>query len=151
MVFDNVKNLLKYTKENNLIAKAMEVIGALDLENIEAGKYSVDGEKLYYVIQQYDSHKWEEGNFETHNRYIDIQLIIKGEEIITFAERKELTPKTEYDETKDITFYDDSFRGKDFILRSGDFMILEPNDGHKPGNCIFDPSPVKKLVFKVLF
>ena len=102
------------------------------------------------MIQQYDSHKWEDGKFETHNKFTDIQLVIKGEEIITFAERNSLNEKIPYNEVKDITYYDDSVRGEDFILREGDFMILEPNDGHKPGNSITDPVPVKKLVFKVI-
>ena len=150
MVYDNIKNLAKYTAGDDLVSKAMEVIGTLDLEALEVGKYPVDGDKLYYMIQQYDSHKWEDGKFETHDHHIDIQLVIKGEETITFAERKDLTVKTPYNDVKDITIYDDSFRGKDYILRDGDFMILEPDDGHKPGNCLAEPSPVKKLVFKVI-
>ena len=150
MVYDNIKNIENYTQGNDLVAEAMRIIKKLDLEALEVGKYPVDGDKLYYMIQQYDSHKWEDGKFETHDHHIDIQLVIKGEETITFAERKDLTEKAPYNDVKDVTFYDDSVRGKDFILRDGDFMILEPNDGHKPGNCIADPSPVKKLVFKVL-
>ena len=146
MVYDNLKNIDKYTQSNDLIAEAMKVIKTLDLEALEVGKYIVDEDKLYYMIQQYDSHTWENGKFETHDNHIDIN----GEETITYADRKEMTEKAPYNEVKDVTFYDDSVRGEDFILRNGDFMILEPNDGHKPGNCLTAPSPVKKLVFKVL-
>ncbi|MBQ6809202.1 MAG: YhcH/YjgK/YiaL family protein [Clostridia bacterium] len=150
MIIDNLKNLEKYVGGSGYVAKAMEIISSLDLENLEVGKYILEEGKLFYMIQQYDSHKWEDGKFETHNKFTDIQLVIKGEEIITFAERNSLNEKIPYNEVKDITYYDDSVRGEDFILREGDFMILEPNDGHKPGNSITDPVPVKKLVFKVI-
>ena len=34
--------------------------------------------------------------------------------------------------------------------RRRELLTVEPNDGHKPGNCITEPSPVQKLVFKVI-
>lgn len=150
MLSDNIKNIKKYTDGKDLVSKAMSVIEKTDLEAIDVGKYYVDGENLFYMIQQYDSHTWEDGKFETHDHHIDIQLVIKGEEIISFEERKLLKESIPHNEIKDVTFYDNSVRGKDYILRSGDFMILYPEDGHKPGNCIDKPSPVKKLVFKVI-
>ena len=39
--------------------------------------------------------------------------------------------------------------GIDYVLNAGDYLVLNPEDGHMPGICVGGPSPIRKAVIKV--
>lgn len=108
------------------------------------------GEGVSASIQHYDSIKWEDGRFETHERYFDVQYVIDGAEYCGVCGREMLGQIVEkYDSEKDITFYaDPEFCGK-VLLNSGDYVVLGPEDAHKPRCAVSSCIPVKKVVVKV--
>lgn len=121
-----------------------------DMKSLYLGRHQINA-KVYANVETYSTKDIKEGKFESHKKYIDIQYIISGEENIISEDISSLTVSEEYDETRDIVFYKDNGLGKDNILRSGEFIVLYPNDGHMP--CISVnkdiPSSNKKIVFKV--
>ena len=125
----------------------------LALKNRGFGLYD-DGQYIFndnilMHVETYLTKKKESGHFESHKRYIDVQYIIKGHEIIIVEEASALDIEKEYEYDKDIVFYKSSGRGTEYMLEKNDFLILFPGDAHMPCVCEDSPSFVKKIVFKI--
>ncbi len=85
---------------------------------------------VFYMIQEYETKDIEEGNFEAHDKYIDIQYVLNGDELIGYAPRMFLNTAEEYDASKDKII----LKGKEerHRLTEGMFAIYFPEDGHMP-------------------
>lgn len=90
-----------------------------------------------------------EKGFEAHRRFIDVQLALRGHELIRckpLAQVKETIP---YNEEKDAARYADE-PGLDAVIGNGYFVIVWPDDAHEPLLCTpAGPELVKKVVLKV--
>ncbi|RKX72847.1 MAG: DUF386 domain-containing protein, partial [Spirochaetes bacterium] len=81
-----------------------------------------------------------------HDKYIDVQVVIKGNESIGYALRSELAAVGDFNEESDIGFFGGS--GDPIYLKEGDFAVFFPGDGHAPGlTAKGEPSRVRKAVF----
>ena len=150
MIFDNIKNCKMYFSVNENFEKAFEFIQKATKENLPAGKYELDGNKVYAMVQEYDAKLDNGGNFEAHRNYIDIQYIAEGIEAMGVAEVSRGKLAVEYDETYDVLFYALDDKTQKLVLQAGDFAVFYPHDVHKPGLCLEGESPnVKKIVVKV--
>ena len=139
----------KYDLREKEFALAFEFLKREDLADLPECSIEL-GEGVLAHIQHYDSIKWEDGLFETHEKYFDVQYVIEGAEYCGVCSR-EVLGKTvrEYDPQKDITFYEEpAFSGK-VLLCSGDYVVLAPEDAHKPRCEVNGCKPVKKVVIKV--
>jgi YhcH/YjgK/YiaL family protein len=146
MIIDRLANSHLYAGLSPRIERAFQYLQQTDLQTIEVGKYEIDGKNLFALVQQYSTKPKAQGKWEAHRRYIDVQYIVQGREQIAYAHLSRLT-QGEYDAVKD--FLPLSGEGDYLTLSSGDFMLLYPEDGHKPGLALADPSVVKKVVVKV--
>ena len=91
-----------------------------------------------------------EGFLETHKKYIDVQVLINGEEMVYCDWGDKLETAEPYNEEKDYEFFKDREDKIEFKFAGGEFMILFPHDAHKPAMICGDKQTVcKKLVFKV--
>ena len=149
MILDRFDNASLYAGLNPSFPKAFEILKDKTLLKKQDGKYTVDGEKIYYTIQRYTTKPMSEGNLEAHRKYIDIQFLLSGHELLGCAPLKSLTVAEEYNPEKDIAFFHPP---KDFtkvILEPGLFCVLFPNDAHLPGCYLAVPSDVRKVVVKI--
>ncbi len=136
---------MKNPKEWDAAVKFLEdeKLGTLD-----DGRYELTGNGTYANVQRYTTKS--DADFEAHRKYIDIQYIVSGNEIIEVAPLSCVSNKSvSYSPVKDIEFYetaDSSYRIK---VSSDNFMILFPCDAHKP--CLSDgeKSEVMKVVVKI--
>lgn len=152
MILDNLKNIdfYKALGVGDRYAKAIEWLKTEDLANLPVGKYEIDGSDVYALVQAYDTVTMDKAFFEAHEKYSDIQYIISGEELMSYAPIEALTPSVPYNPEKDIIKYDDSVKGVQMKLTAGEFAIFFPWDGHKPKAAVNDvPSPVQKIVIKI--
>jgi biofilm protein TabA len=101
---------------------------------------------MYALVQEYNTKLKEEGKWEAHRRYIDLQYVVKGMEGIGYGNIHHLK-QGEYDTAKD--FLPLQGEGDLITLRSGSFVLLFPEDAHMPGMAIGSPAPVKKIVLKI--
>jgi YhcH/YjgK/YiaL family protein len=87
--------------------------------------------------------------FESHRKYIDLQLIVAGEEIIEVADISRLQVTAPFAEERDLVKYGDTPRASPLRLRAGDAAVFFPEDGHMP--CLLERGPVAvwKTVVKV--
>lgn len=150
MIFDNIKNCKIYYGLNDDFEKAFDFIKRAVSENAEIGKYEIDGEKIYALVQQYDSKLKENCVFEAHKNYIDIQYVVAGCEVLGVSEISGAVIKDEYNPEKDVAFYQDIKDATYCIAKQGDFCIFYPHDAHSPGQAFENnPSNVRKIVVKV--
>ena len=112
------------------------------------GQYHLDG-GCYMNIDSYTTKYRSNSKFEAHKKYIDVQLIVSGEEYIVVENAKNLIAIDEYDDNKDIVFFADNNKGTLFPLFKNDFLILESCDAHMPCIAINEQKNVKKIVFKI--
>jgi YhcH/YjgK/YiaL family protein len=148
MIIDNIKNAEFYSGISENICTALDFIKNNDLSKYENGRYEIDGDKIYVLVQDYQTKPISEGRLEAHRKYIDIQYIIRGCERMGYAALDGVQPSTEYDEVKDLIFYEGC---GDFVTaKQGDFLVFAPQDAHMPGIMAEKSSYVKKAVFKIM-
>lgn len=150
MIADTLMNCHKYTEVHSKFRKAFEFIKRAAEENLPVGRYDIDGEEAFAFIQEYTSNYEEDGMFEGHRRYIDIQHILCGIEVMYVMNISKAKTKTPYDDVKDIEFFENNDKAGRLVLEAGEYGIFFPSDIHKPGLC-FEGTPdrVKKVVVKV--
>lgn len=146
MVLDKIENYKLYENINDRITKAFEYLNKTDLVQLESGKYEIDGENIFALVQEYNTKSMEEGRPESHFKYIDIQYIISGIECIGVNTLTNQIP-TEIYRDKDVAFY--ACESTLLRLNQGMFAIFFPDDLHMPGIKFTQISKVKKVVIKV--
>lgn len=148
-----IKNSLKYTKIYYNLSKnlktALEFLENNNLKNFQNGKYEIQGEDIYVNIQDYQTKPQNQGKWEAHRKYIDIQFLIEGSEKIGVGEIQNYSTVETYDEDKDVEFLSTNIKTEFETLNKNDFIILYPQDVHMPQICCDVPSYVKKAVVKV--
>jgi YhcH/YjgK/YiaL family protein len=147
MVIDKIENYKLYVKLNERFETAFDYIKDNDLVQIASGKYSIDGDDIFAIVQEYDTKEKAECKLEGHKKYIDIQYMIQGSEFmgVTTLANQEAITKNEAD---DYTFYNgDSTM---FRVDAGMFTIFFPDDLHMPCLKVGKIEKVKKVVIKVL-
>jgi biofilm protein TabA len=149
MILDTIANTRLYLGLHARFAKAFEILRDKTLSQKEDGKYLVDGEKIYYTLQRYTTKPLNEGKLEAHRKYIDIQFLLEGREILGYAPLKGLTTAEEYNPAKDIAFYETPEQITKVILEPGLFCILFPDDAHLPCRQLAGPTEVLKVVIKI--
>ena len=131
--------------------KALNYLEKLIVELPENGRYEVDGDKIYINVSSYETKPVSnERLFESHKDYIDIQVMVKGREMIGFAPEEALTVTTPYNKEGDYELYamaDDIDR---VIFTEGKLAVIYPGEPHAPGLACGSPENVKKAVIKVL-
>lgn len=139
-----------YEKLHPLFSAAFAYLRAFDPETPD-GKVILDRDQLFALPQRYDTSPAATRRFEAHRRYIDIQFILTGEEVIEHAPIEWLPEVTEpYSNDRDVMFFRDPAACSRTLLRAGDFAIYFPADGHKP--CCqagHQPAAVRKVVIKI--
>jgi len=138
-----------YYKNKERWAKAFKFLRNNDLTKLDVKRYDIDGDNLFATVSEYQSKNEESAKFEAHRKYIDIQYVISGKEIMNLAPistlKEVLTP---YDAAKDIEFITVS-KVVNYKANPSNFFIFFPDDAHRPGLKDGSNSPVRKVVIKV--
>lgn len=127
---------------------AFDFLQREDLRALEEGWIELD-EGVRVSVQRYESRPAEQLDYETHEKYFDLQYMLEGTEIIGCRTREGLQVKIPYDEAADITFYEEPELGGELLMQENEFVILTPQDAHKPRCAAGKPMPIRKLVVKI--
>ena len=149
MIVDRIENAHLYASLNDRFTKAFEILADRTLSSKQDGRYAVEGNDLYYIVQHYTTRPMEKDKLEAHRKYIDIQVVLSGEESLAYAPIEGLAVAQPYSEDKDIAFYHAPDKISTVTLRPGVFCILFPQDGHIPCCQLNGLSNVHKVVVKV--
>lgn len=147
MIIDKTDNINIYTTLGTKFQKAFSFITDPELLFLETGRYEIDGDEVYAVISEYSPKNESEGKFESHKKYIDVQCVAKGEELIGYAPYEGQKVLSEYNEAKDVSFYDGE---KSFVkIEQGMFAVYFPGELHMPGIKTVNNKTVRKVVVKI--
>jgi len=149
MVFGKNGSEYGYDLSSEKFRLAFDFLKRDDLSELAVGAIEL-GEGVVANIQHYETIEWESADFETHDRNFDIQYVIEGEEYCGVCSRSSLArEKKPYDRELDITFYEEPEHSGCMLVKKGEFILLGPEDAHKPRCQVAGPVPVKKVVVKV--
>ena len=148
MIIDSLDNVKHYRNLSEKIKKAFEFLEEFDFESIESGKYNVSGDEIFALVSEYNTKEHTDARPEAHERYIDIQYMVKGEECMGYALLGDQEVLEPYNVEKDVVFYHTEVRP--VKVNEGMFALFFPHDIHAPSMKIGESKPVKKVVVKVL-
>ncbi len=107
-------------------------------------------ENCFVLEQSYISKNKEDCFFESHKKYIDIQYIFEGEEIMEVENIENLNVSKKYDEDLDYAKYFQNKNSSSLKIKQNELAIFYPNDAHMPCIKIDENKKVIKAVFKIL-
>lgn len=107
------------------------------------------GNGAFALEQVYMSKPRAEAFFESHKIYIDVQVIVEGEEFIEVADVAKLSVKEDKTPGKDVIVYHMADKASVLRLGAGEATVLFPVDGHMPTVAIKAPTLIRKIVVKV--
>jgi YhcH/YjgK/YiaL family protein len=104
---------------------------------------------IFALEQAYLTKAVLEGKWESHLKYIDVQVIVSGEENFGVCALGHLEVSEDLTPAKDVILYKPTTQGSVLRLHAGEAAILFPVDGHLPGIQVAEPLQVRKIVVKV--
>ena len=147
MITDHISKASLYFGIGERIQTALKYLSETDFSKVEAGKYILDGDNIFAMVQEYSTKPLKACALEAHKKYIDIQFMDEGEECIGYEPLSKQEVSAQYDETDDCWL----FKGNPNIIKytKGMFAILYPQDLHMPRLISGNSLPVRKVVVKV--
>jgi YhcH/YjgK/YiaL family protein len=141
--------VISYFKNKDRWDKAFTFLKTNDLSKLDIKRYDIDADDLYAPVSEYITKNEEDASFEAHQKYIDIQYVINGVEMMCIApisQKKDIL--VPYDATKDVEFM--TVTQYSSIKATPDrFFIFFPSDIHRPCVKVGENSKVRKIVIKV--
>jgi biofilm protein TabA len=116
-------------------------MGATERHELSGGSFALE--------QAYRPKERPKGFFESHVEYIDIQVIIEGEELMEVEDISRLVVAEPYNPDRDFIKYADTKTASVLKMRVGDVAVFFPEDGHMPSLLWRDGGLVRKTVVKV--
>ncbi|HOW57825.1 MAG TPA: YhcH/YjgK/YiaL family protein [Smithellaceae bacterium] len=147
MIFDSIDNLPNYVLLHPLFSTVVEFVNKENPAALKKGRIKLQRGVLA-IVDEYETKDITDTFIECHRKYIDIQIILSGEEQIGLCHKKESEVSKSYQKNDD---YEKLTGHCDLLtLRQGYFAVFYPQDGHAPGLWINNKSrKIKKLVFKI--
>lgn len=146
MILDILKNRDRYIGHWDGFQQAFAFLLQPNLAELAAGRYEIDGTRVFALVSKGPGRKRQDGLLEVHRNYIDIQHVIAGtDEMGWRAKAACASPAAPYDPEKDIQFFTDAPDAW-IAVHPGSFAIFFPEDAHLP---LVSDGEVHKVVVKV--
>lgn len=149
MIIDLLDNRNLYFSEGSNLFKAIQFIADRAASGLSDGRYEFDNKEMYAMMHTYHTGPSTEKKPESHRKYIDVQYVVSGKEMVEWSPSTILTADGSYAEERDVLFYNNLPGAASFIFDSGMFAVFFPEDAHKPCCMLDHPLLVRKLVVKV--
>ena len=146
MIKDNISNWKLYSALYPGFKAAFEFLLNNRKTGLKDGRYPIKSNKIFAVVMLSQGKGFKNARLEAHRKYIDIQFVIQGEDIIGYSQIKECkTSDGVYSPEKDIVFFKNK-PSSQIKLSKNDFAVFFPWDAHAP---LAGKSRVKKIVVKI--
>ena len=99
MIVGRYDNIRRY--EDILPGLDEALKAACAAEDLPVGRYEFPGG--YFMIQEGQTKPMEEGTYEVHRKYIDVQVLLKGSEEIAWSDPSGLETVIPYNEERDVS------------------------------------------------
>lgn len=146
MIFSTLANAGRYAALHPLFLRVFEYIRNTDLLALAPGRYPIVGDDLFAIVEHVPGRTRAEAKLECHRRYIDIQLVLEGEDEMGWKALAEChNPVNDYSAEKDIRFFHDA-PASWIATPPGHFCIFFPEDAHAP---LVSTGNIRKVIFKI--
>jgi YhcH/YjgK/YiaL family protein len=146
MIIDRIENAPLYFGIHPRFGKAFEFVQGRSSNELKEGRHEIDGKDIYALAAFPEGAGRGKAKLEAHRKYIDIQISLKGEDVIGWRPKEECRVVAEkYDAGKDLEFFSD-VPASWFGVKPGHFVIFFPGDAHAP---LAGEGKLHKLVVKV--
>lgn len=144
MIVCPFKDLGRYAPIIPGLEEAMKAVS--DMDGWVPGTIPLsDGNRI--LVQEGTTKPVEGRLCEAHRKYLDVQYIVEGQEIVGWAPLESLTLDGEFNTDKDIGMYAGPV---DYMrIGAGYCYVAFPEDAHMPGSHLEAPNTYKKLVLKL--
>ena len=157
MIYDRIDNLEKYKSLHPRFATAFAYLRQLIAENADSGRHDMQicdvPNAVFANVNSYNTRLLSNPDqMEIHHKYIDIQIMMEGEESIYVPTTNLLISTKTYDDLGDYELVqapseDENVR---LVMRPNMFAIFFPNEPHLPGIAHGESMSVHKIIGKVL-
>ena len=137
------KDIKKYAPMLPGIEEAFDAVNALTEYEDKKNYPLSDGNRFFLAVQGTKAPDLA----EAHRKYLDIQYIVKGQEVVGYADLADCTLEGEFNEAKDIGKYSGPFEY--ITIREGMCYVAFPEDAHMPGRHLEVPNDFVKVVVKL--
>lgn len=149
MIYDNINNLNKYIGVIPHLEEVLSFVKDNNLNDLPFERIDIS-ENVYLVKQKYIGKDIKDAGVESHKKYIDIQIILKGKELMKYClYNNNLKVSEEYDDSKDIMFYSEVLINQVEVSKD-EFVVFFKEDIHQPGIKTGDEE-INKIVVKIRY
>lgn len=146
MIYAKFEDAAEYRGIHPMLDKALDLIAPEYLSGVPTETRYLEGESLYVTRFNYTTVALEDAFFEAHRKYLDIHIMLNGEERVDIAHPDTLA---EFEHKDDFYAYHGRAE-QTLILRPSAFLVVFPGDAHRIKVQTDGPADVSKVVFKVL-
>lgn len=151
MIVAKRKDAADYRGLHPMLDRALDCLNDEFLQTVGTESTHVDGQKLYATLNLFETLPDDKLFFEAHREYLDIHVVLAGEERMDIADTAALTldegaskPENDF-----YAFCDKAPAHQSVVLKNGDFLVAFPADAHRVKGQVKGPSEVRKIVFKI--
>jgi YhcH/YjgK/YiaL family protein len=146
MILDILENAHRYPELHKDFAKAFDFLLRPGLKDMPAGKYEIDGENVYAIVSKEHGRRKEDALLETHEKYIDIQLVLAGTDEMGWKPKSLCKkPAGKYNQETDEQIFADEPDAW-ISTKNGSFAIFFPEDAHMT---LISSGRIHKVVVKI--
>ncbi|MEM6160486.1 N-acetylneuraminate anomerase [Erwinia sp. P6884] len=118
-------------------------------ETLSPGRHDIDGENIFMNVMTFDTQPPHSKCYEQHRHYLDIQILLSGQERIDFGPTGAASEPDLYHDEEDYQLCQAIMPCQTMHMLPGMFAIFLPGEPHKPG-CISEAAQaIHKMVIKV--
>jgi YhcH/YjgK/YiaL family protein len=146
MIIDELQNSDRYLTVHPGFRQAFAFLRRPDLKDLAVGRHAIDGDRIYAIVARDPGGKKDQAQLETHERYIDVQLVVDGCDNMGWRPKSQCGGAVDvYDSDRDIQFFNDP--PLVFLpVGVGMFAVFFPEDAHQP---LIGEGTIGKVIVKV--
>lgn len=140
MISDQLKHIGRYP--------FLKQIQEFSFEDYQKGRFEISGNDFFGIGLEYETRDASECLWEAHRKYLDVHVILEGEELVQITQLDHTKETKEYDPEGDYALFEGE-KEQVIHLKKGTFLALYPNEVHRTAVSVSGVSSVKKIVFKL--
>ena len=147
MLYDRLDNLEQYTGLFENLDTCIEWILENGLDELPLGRTVIQGDEIFVDVMECPARDDAEADFETHSKYMDLQIVLDGSQLFQVA-LEDIEETKPYDEENDYALYKGtpSCAG---VLDPERFAVFMVEEAHKGNIRTADCEKSVKAVFKI--
>lgn len=133
------------------VQKAVDHLRLVDYREKAPGRYEIEEGRMFALVQDPITQDWHSGFPEFHQRHIDVQCLLQGEEMIGYLPPSAaLAPTQNFLEERDIAFVAAQENETKLHLTPRMYAVFYPGELHRPCKAMTQAMQIKKVVIKIL-